>query len=93
MPVPHSEQGLWLKGPRPRSLGGPGPGPKAKMKSHSMPEAVAYWRWVSPHTIALVTASAVYHWSVDGQSEPRKVFDRKEELAARGPAGGPGGGG
>ena len=39
---------------------------KAKMKSHAMPEPVTYWRWISAQTIALVTATAVYHWSVDG---------------------------
>ena len=32
---------------------------RAKMKSHQMPEAVVFWRWVSPNTIALVTPTAV----------------------------------
>lgn len=39
---------------------------KAKMKSHTMAEPVTYWRWISAQTISLVTATAVYHWSVDG---------------------------
>lgn len=54
---------------------------KMKMKSYTMPEPVTYWRWISTQTIALVTATAVYHWSIEGSSDPRKVFERKEELA------------
>jgi clathrin heavy chain len=36
------------------------------MKSHAMPVPVQYWRWVTPNTIALVTAESVYHWSIEG---------------------------
>ena len=53
---------------------------RAKMKSHQMPEAVVFWRWVSPSTIALVTPTAVFHWSTEGSSAPTKVFDRHAQL-------------
>lgn len=39
---------------------------KSKMKSHTMTEDVVFWKWISVNTIALVTASAVYHWPMDG---------------------------
>jgi clathrin heavy chain len=40
---------------------------RAKMKSHMMTEVVAFWRWVTPNTIALVTPGSVYHWSIEGE--------------------------
>ncbi|KAF1331725.1 Clathrin heavy chain, partial [Globisporangium splendens] len=53
---------------------------RAKMKSHLMNEPVVFWRWVSVNLIALVTGSAVYHWSIEGDSAPVKVFDRHANL-------------
>jgi len=53
---------------------------KSKMKSIQMPEPVVFWKWVSPSTVALVTGSAVFHWAMDGQSEPKKMFDRHASL-------------
>eukprot|EP01006_Ploeotia_vitrea_P038806 TRINITY_DN66279_c7_g9_i1.p1 TRINITY_DN66279_c7_g9~~TRINITY_DN66279_c7_g9_i1.p1 ORF type:complete len:1733 (+),score=1150.79 TRINITY_DN66279_c7_g9_i1:482-5680(+) len=48
---------------------------KSKMKSTTM-EGVVYWRWISPKIIAIVSGSSVYHWTMDGGAEPKKVFDR-----------------
>lgn len=53
---------------------------KAKMKSHVFPEPIVYWKWTSSSNIGLVTATSVYHWSLDGQSAPVKVFDRHQSL-------------
>ena len=55
---------------------------RAKVKSYKMPEgtAVTYWRWVSSNTIAIVTASSVFHWSTEGGEDPVKVFDRHASL-------------
>ena len=50
------------------------------MKNSTMSEAVVFWRWTSNNNIALVTASAVYHWSIEGESPPQKVFDRHQSL-------------
>lgn len=55
---------------------------RAKMKSHLMSEAVVFWRWISVNTIALVTATAVFHWSLEGDSAPTKMFDRHASLGA-----------
>jgi clathrin heavy chain len=49
---------------------------RAKMKSYNSPAPVTYWRWITPNTIALVTASSVFHWSIEGDAAPIKVFDR-----------------
>ena len=45
-----------------------------------MSETVVFWRWTSPNNIALVTPTAVFHWSIEGTSEPVKVLDRHASL-------------
>jgi clathrin heavy chain len=55
---------------------------RSKMKSHSMNEPVIYWTWTSPNSIALVTQTAVFNWSIDGDSQPTKVFDRNPQLGS-----------
>jgi clathrin heavy chain len=54
---------------------------KSKMKAHQMVEDVTFWKWVNLNTIALVTETSVYHWSMEGDSQPQKVFDRHSSLA------------
>lgn len=54
---------------------------KSKVKAHTMTEEVMFWKWISVNTVALVTDSAVYHWSMEGDSQPTKVFDRHASLA------------
>ncbi|XP_022887146.1 clathrin heavy chain 1-like [Olea europaea var. sylvestris] len=54
---------------------------KAKIKSHQMPEQVVFWKWITPKMLGLVTQSSVYHWSIEGDSEPVKMFDRTANLA------------
>ncbi|XP_073045937.1 clathrin heavy chain 1-like isoform X1 [Primulina eburnea] len=54
---------------------------KAKIKSHQMPEQVVFWKWISPKMLGLVTQASVYHWSIEGDSEPVKMFDRTANLA------------
>lgn len=51
------------------------------MKAHTMTEDVTFWKWISLNTVALVTDNAVYHWSMEGDSQPIKVFDRHSSLA------------
>ncbi|KHN74993.1 putative clathrin heavy chain 1 [Toxocara canis] len=53
---------------------------KAKMKAHNMPEDVPFWKWINVNTIALVTETAVYHWSMQGDSGPVKMFERHSTL-------------
>lgn len=54
---------------------------KSKMKAHTMAEEVIFWKWISVNTVALVTETAVYHWSMEGDSLPQKMFDRHASLA------------
>uniref|UniRef100_A0A3Q3GQE4 Clathrin heavy chain n=1 Tax=Labrus bergylta TaxID=56723 RepID=A0A3Q3GQE4_9LABR len=51
------------------------------MKAHTMTEEIMFWKWISVNTVALVTDTAVYHWSMEGDSQPAKVFDRHASLA------------
>jgi len=55
---------------------------KAKIKAHQMEEAVVFWRWVNPSVIAMVTPTSCFHWSLEGDSAPTKVFDRHATLGA-----------
>ena len=54
---------------------------KSKMKSHQMPEQVQYWKWIANNMLGLVTATSVYHWSMEGGEEPKKIFDRTQNLS------------
>ncbi|XP_016996056.1 clathrin heavy chain [Drosophila takahashii] len=53
---------------------------KSKMKAHTMTEDVVFWKWISLNTLALVTETSVYHWSMEGDSMPQKMFDRHSSL-------------
>ena len=54
---------------------------KTKMKTHVMVEDVTFWKWINEKTLALVTEASVYHWSMEGDSQPQKIFDRHVNLA------------
>ncbi|XP_031504646.1 clathrin heavy chain 2-like isoform X1 [Nymphaea colorata] len=54
---------------------------KAKIKSHQMPEQVVFWKWITPKVLGLVTQTSVYHWSIEGESEPVKMFERTANLS------------
>lgn len=53
---------------------------KSKMKAHTMQEDVLFWKWISLNTLALVTQTSVYHWSMEGDSTPVKIFDRHSSM-------------
>jgi len=55
---------------------------RSKLKSVQISENVVFWKWISSKTVGLVTETAVYHWSLDNQAEPVKVFDRHNSLAS-----------
>ena len=42
---------------------------------------VVFWKWITPKLLGLVTQASVYHWSIEGDSEPTKMFDRAANLA------------
>ncbi|KAF9165116.1 hypothetical protein BGX20_000714 [Mortierella sp. AD010] len=54
---------------------------KTKVKSHLMHDDVEFWKWISLKSLALVTSTSVYHWSMEGDSQPVKVFDRHASLS------------
>lgn len=41
---------------------------KSKMKAHTMVEDVTFWKWINVNTLALVTETTVYHWSMEGNA-------------------------
>lgn len=41
---------------------------KSKMKAHTMAEDVTFWKWISLNTLALVTETSVFHWSMEGKN-------------------------
>lgn len=53
---------------------------RSKVREHNMKEEILFWKWISPNTIAIVTENSVHHWSIDGTSTPKKMFDRHENL-------------
>ena len=46
-----------------------------------MPEDVVFWKWINVNTVALVTETSVFHWAMEGDSVPAKMFDRHPNLA------------
>lgn len=54
---------------------------KQKLKSHNMPEPLVFWKWTSPSNLAMVTGTAVYHWPLEGNGPPMKLFDRQSNAA------------
>ena len=40
---------------------------KSKMKSYQLTDPVVFWKWISPATVAMVTGSGVFHWSMEGE--------------------------
>ncbi|KAJ3138788.1 hypothetical protein HK101_003704 [Irineochytrium annulatum] len=53
---------------------------KAKIKAHVMADDVVFWKWISVNTVGIVTEKTVYHWSMEGDSQPIKQFDRNPNL-------------
>ncbi|KAI9297462.1 putative CHC1-clathrin heavy chain [Neoconidiobolus thromboides FSU 785] len=53
---------------------------KTKLKSHLMSDSVVFWKWVNDKTLGLVTERFVFHWSLDGDSQPVKAFERHSSL-------------
>ena len=50
---------------------------KDKLKTTSMTEDVVFMKWISQHQMALITNTAVYHWSIHG-NDPVKMFSRSQ---------------
>eukprot|EP00271_Cylindrocystis_brebissonii_P014176 TRINITY_DN35436_c0_g1_i1.p1 TRINITY_DN35436_c0_g1~~TRINITY_DN35436_c0_g1_i1.p1 ORF type:complete len:1694 (-),score=426.59 TRINITY_DN35436_c0_g1_i1:500-5581(-) len=54
---------------------------KTKIKSYQMPEQVVFWKWISTTMLGLVTQTSVFHWSIQGETEPVKMFERTANLS------------
>ena len=47
---------------------------KSRMKAHQMTDDVIFWKWINLNTVALVTETTVYHWSMEGMSTIVRIF-------------------
>jgi len=56
-------------------------GQKARIKDHNVTEEIVFWRWISETALALVTPTAVFHWSMEPNTAPQKMFDRHASLS------------
>ncbi|CAI5444677.1 unnamed protein product [Caenorhabditis angaria] len=54
---------------------------KAIVKEHQNNEDVVFWKWINETTIAFVTETAVYHWSIECDAAPVKMFDHHLSLS------------
>jgi clathrin heavy chain len=48
---------------------------KSRMKTTEANENVLFWKWLDGRTIAYVTGTSVFHWSVEGDTVPEKKFE------------------
>jgi len=50
---------------------------KAKLKSFKLSDStkILCWHWINDRTVGYVTKTSVYHWSMDGTEDPKKMFD------------------
>ncbi|CAF3502004.1 unnamed protein product, partial [Adineta steineri] len=53
---------------------------RSRMKTYNMAEDCIFWKWVSVNTIGIVTETSVYHWTMESDSHPVKMFDRHQSL-------------
>ena len=42
-----------------------------------MDTEISFWKWISSNKLALVTDTAVYHWSMDGKEWERQWKGRE----------------
>jgi len=54
---------------------------KARVKDYTAQEEIVFWRWISESLLALVTPTCVYHWSIEPNAVPIKMFDRHASLS------------
>lgn len=49
---------------------------KAGMKSFHISEQIVFWEWISATMLGIAIENSVYHWSIEGESDHVKMFDR-----------------
>ena len=53
---------------------------KQKLKAIQFGESIVFWKWFSDASLGMVTARSVYHWNINSEANPVKVFDRAANL-------------
>ncbi|KAL3125024.1 hypothetical protein niasHT_000629 [Heterodera trifolii] len=54
---------------------------KAQIKKHTASEEIVLLKWINEETIGIVTGEFVYHWTVAGNKDPFKIFERHFTLS------------
>lgn len=49
---------------------------KLKVKACQAEDKIVYWRWISADVIGYVTETSVWHWHLQGNEAPEKIFER-----------------
>lgn len=52
---------------------------KKRIHSTVLPDAVTFWRWIADDVLAIITATAIFHWTLP--EEPQPLFERHHSLA------------
>ena len=53
---------------------------KMKLKALKMTESIRYWKFLNDSTIVLISDFFVYHWDINSDDYPPKLFSVSEEL-------------
>ena len=56
---------------------------ESEIKDYVMENDIIFWKWISADTLAIVTENSVYHWNIEGDSIPQKIFDLHASLSGR----------
>eukprot|EP01087_Luapelamoeba_hula_P010434 TRINITY_DN2768_c0_g2_i1.p1 TRINITY_DN2768_c0_g2~~TRINITY_DN2768_c0_g2_i1.p1 ORF type:complete len:1757 (+),score=359.13 TRINITY_DN2768_c0_g2_i1:174-5444(+) len=56
-------------------------GNKKPVNSCTISESIEFWKWITDTKLGIVTATSVYHWSLEAEAKPIKVFARHQSLA------------
>mmetsp|Transcript_39448 Transcript_39448/g.98764 ORF Transcript_39448/g.98764 Transcript_39448/m.98764 type:complete len:1743 (+) Transcript_39448:183-5411(+) len=54
---------------------------KEKLGVHQFGESIVFWKWITDRALALVSDKSIYHWTLEANSTPAKIFDRSGKLA------------
>lgn len=54
---------------------------QSPMKGYELTNgSIKFWKWLTPKVIGFVTDTACWLWSMDGDSQPRQIFERHASL-------------
>jgi clathrin heavy chain len=55
-----------------------------RLKSAKLNENIEFMRWIDERVLGIVSSGFVYHWTLEGDSQPVNIFARLPQLAGHG---------